>query len=140
MEKFQNLLELTKKHRKHITKKSFKEYYNNLQLEHIKDKRLVEELLEGALDSDCSNIIKIIQNSYNILQVKEKERLTVNGIMDKRTIESINNYKNPLELFIWVNMNKFNYFKESNTSDQFMKEWINDKVINTVKDYFKVED
>ena len=60
--------------------------------------------------------------------------------MDKRTIESINNYKNPLELFIWVNMNKFNYFKESNTSDQFMKEWINDKVINTVKDYFKVED
>lgn len=139
MEKFQNLLELTRKHKKNITKKSFKEYYNLLQLEHIKDKRLVEELLEGAIDSDCNNIVKIIQNSYNILQVKEKDRLTVNGIMDERTISAINGYKNPLELFIWVNMNKFNYFKEHNTSNQFMKEWINDKVINTVKDYFKAD-
>lgn len=140
MDRFQKLLELTQKHRKNITKKSFKQYYSELQLEHIKDRRLVEELMEGAIDSDCENIVKIIQNSYNILQVKEKERLEITGIMDEKTISAINNYKNPLELFVWINMNKFNYFKEKNTSDEFMKEWINDKVINTVKDYFKVEE
>lgn len=120
-----------------ITKKKFKEYFNELQIEKIKDKMLIEELLESVVHSDSSlDTIKILQNSYNILQVKEKDKLVVDGIMGKKTIDAINGYKNPLELFVWVNMNQFNYFKENNASNNFMKDWINSKVINNVKTYF----
>lgn len=137
MNHFEDLLKYTRLNRKHITKKSFKQYYNDLQLGKIKDKRLVEDLLDGAMDSDCENIVKIIQNSYNILQTSESKKIEVNGVMDLKTITSINEYKNPLELFVWVNMNKFNYLKEKNSSNEFMKEWINDKIIHSVKDYFE---
>lgn len=137
MNHFEDLLKNTRLKGNQITKKSFKQYYNDLQLGKIKDHRLVEDLLEGALDSDCENIVKIIQNSYNILQPLKNKKIEVTGIMDSSTIDAINEYKNPLELFVWVNMNKFNYLKEKNSSDEFLKEWINDKVIHSVKEYFE---
>jgi lysozyme family protein len=121
---------------KMITKSGFKKYYEEMKLEKIKDKMLVEELINNACNSSSVDVITIIQNSYNILQVKESAKLKVDGVMDKKTINALNNYKNPLELFVWVNMNQFNHFNEHDNSEQFMRNWINDRVIRNVRDYF----
>lgn len=137
MGKYDDILEsVYPKNSERITKKRFKEFYTEMKLSKIKEAMLAEELIDNAINSSCEDAVKIIQNSYNILSVKGKN-LEVDGIMGEETIKAINNYKNPLELFVWVNMNQFNYYKEHNASSSFMKEWINDKVIGQVKEYFK---
>jgi len=137
MGKYDDILEsVYPKNSERITKKRFKEFYTEMKLNKIKETMLAEELIDNAINSSCEDAVKIIQNSYNILSVKGKN-LEVDGIMGEETIKAINNYKNPLELFVWVNMNQFNYYKEHNASSSFMKEWINDKVIGQVKEYFK---
>lgn len=137
MGKYDDILDsVYPKNSERITKKRFKEFYNEMKLNKIKETMLAEELIDNAINSSCEDAIKIIQNSYNILSVKDKN-LKVDGIMSEETIKAINNYKNPLELFVWVNMNQFNYYKEHNASSSFMREWINDKVISQVQDYFK---
>jgi lysozyme family protein len=126
---------LNKPHNNNISKETVKEIFDTLQLEKIREKMLVEEILDSSLNTGIENAVKIVQNSYNILTVKGK-KLKVDGVMGHITIKALNTYKNPLELFVWINMNQFNYYKEHNASSSFMKEWINDRVIGQVQDYF----
>lgn len=142
MPKYDEIFDSYKKsHDTKCTKKRFKEVFEELQAEKIKERMLVEELIDSAIKSDSAHAIKILQNSYNVLSVKKGDKLVTDGVIGPKTIKAINGYKNPLELFVWVNMNQFKHLMDTCESKPFIKEWMNGKVINNVKDFFdKKED
>ena len=121
---------------KTVSKSKFKKTFENLQVEKLKEKILIDELLQVSIDNNDEEVIKNLQNCYNILTVKN-EKLTVDGIMGKKTIKAVNEYKNPLELYVWFNMNHFNNLNKDRISNEFMREWINDSVIKNIKSFFE---
>ena len=96
---------------------------------------LADQLKECSKTLGKVMCIKVLQNSYNILAIKER-RLRVDGILGPTTIKALNSYKNPLELYVWLIMNS-NMYSSTVPHDVYDdKKWINDKIIFKVKEYY----
>ena len=115
-------------------KDEFKQLFERLRLDEIKEEMLSEEIFDCAINLGEDTAVSLLQNAYNILIVKGS-KLNVTSIMDDETIKSINSYKKPLELFVWLNMNQAFHYKHTEKSD--LHKWINNRVIKQLKDYFE---
>jgi hypothetical protein len=111
----------------------YENFYLPLKIENIKDNIISEEVFNISTQVKNNNTVyEIIQNSFNILSIKGKK--FNNDSMNDLFIESLNNYKNQLELFIWINMNCSYYITE--TSKDTFRSWLNNKVVNNIKTHF----
>lgn len=104
------------------------------------EQKLTNQILIEAVQNCSTKLgsdmcIKVLQNAFNILAIKEK-RLKVDGILGPLTIKAINSYKNPLELYVWLEMNSTIYICNIPHDVYDDKKWINDNVISQVRQHY----